>query len=116
MRATIAVGLLLLSGCAQQRRLEEIDVKVPAPTMRLSFPIGYAVGLPFCVGGTALVKMARVERRLTYGESWTVLGSCVVPVVGGYLVKRTFSDSPLWDQYPIDINGPIEEVPEYLRR
>jgi hypothetical protein len=107
--------LLLLAACSQ-RHLEESNIKLPAPTWRMSYPTSHFVGLPWCIGGTTLIKMIHVERRLTNGESWVIIGSCVVPVVGGYVVKRVWDTHPLWNEYPIDINGPIDAVPVYMRR
>src|SRR5262245_42579612 len=114
-----AIPALMLAACTPAElhdRVERFEVKLPAPTMRMSYPVSHFAGLPWCVGGSALIKMARVERRLTNGETWTIVGSCMVPVVGGYIVRHAWGDSPAWNEYPIDLNGPIAEVPAHMRR
>jgi hypothetical protein len=98
--------LLLTAACT---RFEHADVKVPSPSfwLRTPFPASYIIGVPWCVNTSVMFKVIRLERRLTNGEAWTLIGNCYLPVVGGALVTRVWGDSPRWNEYPLDVNVPI---------
>jgi hypothetical protein len=115
------VVLVVYSGtaCADTRKLvERFEIKPLPPSLffKLPFPMSYYIGLPWCIQGSVLIKMVRVQRRLTNGEIWKSTGGCLVPFVGGYAVERIWSKSPEWNKYPIEPYGPIDQVPVYMRR
>jgi hypothetical protein len=37
------------------------------------------------------------ERELTFREVWVMEGSCVIPIIGGWLVNATLDANPSWD-------------------
>jgi hypothetical protein len=112
--AAVAIAVVLTLPAYGAERKSRIEPKPPPLASRLSWPASYATNLPLCIGGSALLKMTVVERKLTNGEIWRLLGSCALPLVGGYLVERTFGKSKAWNEYPIDIAGP--GVPAWRRR
>ena len=111
----VALSLIALTQTqAQAIDRKKLDVKPPPMASKLSWPASYLVNFPLCTAGSALLKLAAVERRLTNGETWRLLGSCALPLVGGYVVEKAFSQTKAWKEYPIDINGP--GVPAWRRR
>ena len=60
-------------------------------------------------GGAATVGLWRAELRggpvvvkrpLTQREGHVLIGSCVVPIIGGYLVNAAYNANPQWEAQP----------------
>lgn len=63
----------------------------------------YAIGFPWCAATTVMVASAIYRRPLKLSEAWTMTGSCILPIVGGLLIKRAFDAHPEWDNLPTTI-------------
>jgi peptidoglycan/LPS O-acetylase OafA/YrhL len=58
----------------------------------------YGVATAGCMVLAPMVAAAFVpERQLTTREVLTMEGSCVIPIVGGFLVNALFEANPQWD-------------------
>ena len=62
----------------------------------------YGVTTLGCAVVSPIVATAVLNRPLTYREAHILLGSCVIPIVGGWLVNEAYNSGVLW--------APDEEV------
>jgi hypothetical protein len=49
-----------------------------------------------CAAISPMVATAVLKRPLTYREAHILIGSCVIPVVGGWLVNEAYNAHVLW--------------------
>jgi hypothetical protein len=49
-----------------------------------------------CAAISPMVATAVLKRPLTYREAHILIGSCVIPVVGGWLVNEAYNAHALW--------------------
>ncbi len=58
-----------------------------------------------CVATAPMVASAVLNRPLTYREAYTLVGSCVIPIVGGWLVNEAFNNGWMWapDEKPVRV-------------
>lgn len=57
----------------------------------------YGVGIIWC-GATALIIKAARHGEIPLMEAWVIVASCVVPVLGGYLVRRWAAKHLEWNK------------------
>ena len=50
-----------------------------------------------CAAVAPMVATVLVKRPLTMREGHVLVGSCVIPVVGGYLVNAAYNNNPSWE-------------------
>jgi len=51
-----------------------------------------------CIVLSPMVAAAFIrERELTFREVWVMEGSCVIPIIGGWLVNAALDGNPSWD-------------------
>jgi hypothetical protein len=62
-----------------------------------------------CAAISPMVATVVVNRPLTNREAGVLIGSCVVPIVGGWLVNEAYNAHPEWD------NGPKPVKAHYKR-
>ena len=53
-----------------------------------------------CAAVSTMVGTAVVKRPLTQREGHVLVGSCVVPIIGGYLVNAAYNANPHWEPQP----------------
>jgi hypothetical protein len=58
-----------------------------------------------CVATAPMVASAVLARPLTYREAYMLVGSCVIPIVGGWLVNEAFNNGWMWapDEKPVRV-------------
>ncbi len=78
-------------------------VQRPARLSRRSGSGGYApsgaaatIGTIGCAAASPIVATAVLKRPLTYREAHILIGSCVIPIIGGWLVNEAYNDGWLW--------------------
>jgi len=54
-----------------------------------------------CAALSPIVATVVLDRPLTYREAGILVGSCVVPIVGGWLVNEAYKAHPEWEQAPV---------------
>jgi hypothetical protein len=56
-----------------------------------------------CAALSPMVATAVLNRPLTYREAHILVGSCLIPVVGGWLVNEAYNHHVLWapDEQPV---------------
>jgi len=62
------------------------------------------VGTTFgCMATSPMVATAVLNRPLTYREAHILMGSCLIPVIGGWLVNEAYNNGTLWapDEHPV---------------
>ena len=59
-----------------------------------------------CAALSPMVATAVVNRPLTTREAHVLVGSCVVPVVGGLLVNAVWNANPHWEAKPVVAKRP----------
>lgn len=62
--------------------------------------IGTTIG---CAATSPIVATAVLNRPLKYREAHILVGSCVIPVIGGWLVNEAYNNGWLWapDEAPV---------------
>jgi hypothetical protein len=50
-----------------------------------------------CAAGGTILATAVVNRPLTTREAYYMVGNCVVPIIGGWLVNQWFDANPHWE-------------------
>jgi hypothetical protein len=84
------------------RRLDAIGTAAGAPFTALWFwnhaPDGAAatIGTIGCAAASPIVATAVLKRPLTYREAHILVGSCVIPIIGGWLVNEAYNKGWLW--------------------
>jgi len=53
-----------------------------------------------CAAVSTMVGTVVVNRPLTQREGHVMIGSCVVPIIGGYLVNAAYDANPQWEPQP----------------
>lgn len=53
-----------------------------------------------CAAVSTMVGTVVVKRPLTQREGHVMIGSCVVPIIGGYLVNAAYDANPQWEPQP----------------
>jgi len=97
--------------------LQTADARVRKPLDRHLDAISTGVGLPFtalffwghapsgapttigtigCAAASPIVATAVLKRPLTYREAHILIGSCVIPIIGGWLVNEAYNNGWLW--------------------
>ena len=61
----------------------------------------WAVTTVGCAAVSPMVATAVVGRPLTMREGHVLIGSCVVPIVGGWLVNAAYNANPQWEAAPV---------------
>ena len=58
-----------------------------------------------CVVVSPMVATVVLNRPLTYREAHILIGSCIIPVVGGWLVNEAYNNGWLWapDEKPVRV-------------
>jgi hypothetical protein len=59
-----------------------------------------------CAAISPMVGTVVVGRPLTQREGHVLIGSCVIPVIGGYLVNAAYNANPQWEAAP----APVRKV------
>lgn len=59
-----------------------------------------------CAAISPMVATVVVQRPLTQREGHVLIGSCVVPIVGGWLVNEAYNAHPEWEAAP----APVRKV------
>ena len=59
-----------------------------------------------CAAISPMIGTVVVNRPLTQREGHVLIGSCVVPIVGGYLVNAAYNAHPEWEAAP----APVRKV------
>jgi hypothetical protein len=56
-----------------------------------------------CVAVSPMVATAVLRRPLSYREAHVLIGSCVIPIIGGWLVNEAYNNGWLWapDEKPV---------------
>lgn len=54
-----------------------------------------------CAAVSTMVGTVVVKRPLTQREGHVLIGSCVVPIIGGYLVNAAYNANPQWEPQPV---------------
>jgi hypothetical protein len=54
-----------------------------------------------CAAVSTMVGTVVVKRELTQREGHVLVGSCVVPIIGGYLVNAAYNANPHWEPQPV---------------
>jgi hypothetical protein len=62
----------------------------------LSVGAGIGVGTFGCAVTSPMVATAVLNRPLTYREAHVLIGSCIIPVVGGWLVNEAYDSGVFW--------------------
>jgi len=102
-----AVALTLQAAQARQRkpidrRLDAVSTGVGLPFTALNFwghaPAGApaTIGIIGCAAASPIVATAVLHRPLTYREAHILIGSCVIPIIGGWLVNEAYNKGWLW--------------------
>ncbi|AXK79153.1 hypothetical protein DW352_00645 [Pseudolabrys taiwanensis] len=66
----------------------------------------YAITTVGCAALSPIVGTAVMHRPLTYREAHILVGSCLIPVVGGWLVNEAYNEGILWapdEQQPVAV-------------
>ncbi|MGI8525329.1 MAG: hypothetical protein ACR2K5_03995 [Pseudolabrys sp.] len=56
-----------------------------------------------CVVLSPIVATMVVNRPLTQREAHVLIGSCIVPVIGGWLVEQAYDAHPNWEPQPVAV-------------
>jgi len=56
-----------------------------------------------CAAVSTMVGTVVVNRPLTQREGHVMIGSCVVPIIGGYLVNAAYDAHPEWEGTPVAV-------------
>jgi hypothetical protein len=91
------------------RRLDAVGTAVGTPFTALLFwghaPAGApaVLGTLGCAAASPIVATAVLKRPLTYREAHILIGSCVIPIIGGWLVNEAYNKGWLWapDEKPV---------------
>jgi hypothetical protein len=84
------------------RRLDAISTGVGLPFTALNFwghaPSGApaTIGIVGCAAASPIVATAVLHRPLSYREAHILIGSCVIPIIGGWLVNEAYNNGWLW--------------------
>jgi hypothetical protein len=87
---------------AINRRLDAVGTVVGTPFTALLFwghaPAGApaVIGTIGCAAASPIVATAVLKRPLTYREAHILIGSCVIPFIGGWLVNEAYNKGWLW--------------------
>ena len=111
------LAVLVAASVAIVLTLQAADARTRKPVDRRIDAVGNAVGLPFtallfwghapsgapatigtigCAAASPIVATAVLKRPLTYREAHILIGSCVIPFVGGWLVNEAYNKGWLW--------------------
>jgi hypothetical protein len=101
----VLIGLLMLAGQAMARDGVVATIKknhhpgLPNPAHLTSMPAipAYVFGVPWCAATATMMATVVLNRELKTSEAWQILGSCVVPVLGGLAMRELFKNHPEWD-------------------
>ena len=53
-----------------------------------------------CAAVSPMIGTVVVGRPLTQREGHVLIGSCIVPIIGGYLVNAAYNANPQWEAQP----------------
>lgn len=101
----VLTGLLILAGQAMAKDGAVASVRknwhpsLPNPAHLTSMSIipAYLFGVPWCFATATMIATVNLKRELKTSEAWQILGSCVVPVLGGFAMRELFKNHPEWD-------------------
>jgi len=68
----------------------------------------YAITTVGCAALSPIVATAVMHRPLKYREAHILVGSCLIPVIGGWLVNEAYNNGILW--------APDEEPPVVVKK
>ena len=109
MLARAALLLLLMTTQANAIDLNKIRknwhpaLPNPAQLASLSMRQTYVVGLPWCWATATMLASVTLRRELTLREAHMIFASCVLPIIGGYLVGLAFDRHPEWERLPLPL-------------
>lgn len=104
------VALALLATPAEARTARHAPAAKPNPVVALvrgynpslpTFMLPTAVGMPICAASGLMIAAARAHPRpLKNRVAYQIVGGCLLPFVGGYIVKHFTDQHPEWDTMP----------------
>lgn len=105
--AVAAIALTLQAANAGEhkrvdRRLDTVGTVAGTPFTALLFwghaPYGApaTIGTIGCAAVSPIVATAVLKRPLTYREAHILIGSCIIPFIGGWLVNEAYNKGWLW--------------------
>lgn len=107
--ASLIALLLALFATSAEARPNWRDVHPSAPSpLRLVQPTslalaaltqGFVLGMPWCFATGTIIAVTLRQRELRRSEVYAMLGSCIVPILGGLIVLHVFKQHPEWDVY-----------------
>lgn len=56
-----------------------------------------------CAAVSPMIGTVVVKRPLTQREGHVLIGSCIVPIIGGYLVNAAYNAHPEWEGEPVRV-------------
>lgn len=102
-RLLALLALLALVSPADGKALRERIVFGPPNPARLIEGIGpveaFLIGIPFCMAVKPIISSAIKGRELTLKEAYEAVAGCLLPFVGGWIVRRTFPER--WNNLPM---------------
>lgn len=81
--------------------------------------IGAVVGTTIgCAALSPFVASAVLKRPLTYREAHVLIGGCIIPVIGGWLVDQAYKEHILWapDEAPAASAPPAKQWKRHARK
>src|ERR1035437_7541827 len=101
----VLIGLLILASQAMARDGAIVTVKKnlhlgllnPATLTSMSIIPVYISGIPWCFATATIITTITLNRELKTSEAWQIFGSCIVPVLGGFIMQELFKGHPEWD-------------------
>ena len=63
----------------------------------MDFPASARVTTIGCAALSPMVATVLLDRPLTQREAGVLVGSCVIPIIGGWLVNAAYDAHPDWD-------------------
>jgi hypothetical protein len=67
-----------------------------------------------CAALSPIVATAVLNRPLTYREAYVLIGGCVVPIIGGWLVEQAYENHIFWA--PDEPQQPVRAARRHHRR
>jgi len=99
-----STGLLLASIACAEPAAARLRDKVVPPTgnpfnlVELDPLAAYGLGVVFCMAVKPMLSSAIKGRELTLKEAHEAVAGCILPIVGGWLVRSYFPES--WNKLP----------------
>jgi hypothetical protein len=96
----VLLVLLCLTGCAHlneqkvKAKIKEMHHGLPNPLYltRIHGLLFHGVGVIWCPATGVMIATVTLKRELTEIEAWKIIGSCVVPVLGGMAMESFITE------------------------